>query len=346
MISAINASSLVPASGGMSPASSSRLKAASFAGSARVFASCAMSQGSIRKAPTTLESPAAALAAIIPPMLWPATAIRAGSIAKRATVAGARSHASAASASSVQCANEKRPGLPQLPDNAASARSTLRAARLGRDRGSARAGKAVEEHQRGMRSRTGGGVEQRVHCSIPRRDNQRRHGRWVCGIARWIDGYRRLDLRGRLPRRQDRCRGGQESNGPGDQHGTRDGHGFPLTGRARGLFRPCRHHICTRRIGNASLRTWAAWSGASHHGFSPRCSLLAVTIKQPLRSNVAPLIGRLLALSGHPTRPYECPLSGVKRTWLSLRKMSANDPKRTFTHDEITQYAKHAPKVD
>src|SRR5262249_36564449 len=71
LISAFNASSLVPASGGMSPASSSRLKAASCAGSARVFASCAMSQGSIRKAPTPLESPAAALAAIIPPMLWP-----------------------------------------------------------------------------------------------------------------------------------------------------------------------------------------------------------------------------------------------------------------------------------
>src|SRR5262245_43827105 len=62
------------------------------------------------------------------------------------------------------------------------------------------AGKAVEEQQRGMRSRTGGCVEQRVHCSIPRRDHQRRHGRRVCGIARWIDGCRRLDLRGRLPR--------------------------------------------------------------------------------------------------------------------------------------------------
>ena len=76
------------------------------------------------------------------------------------------------------------------------------------------AGKAVEEHQRGMRSRTGGGVEQRVHCSIARRDHQRRHGRRVCGIARWIDGYRRLDLRGRLPRRQDRCREGRKAIAP------------------------------------------------------------------------------------------------------------------------------------
>jgi hypothetical protein len=29
-------------------------------------------------------------------------------------------------------------------------------------------------------------------------------------------------------------------------------------------------------------------------------------------------------------RAAECPLSGVKRTWLPHRKMSANDPKRTL----------------
>ena len=36
-----------------------------------------------------------------------------------------------------------------------------------------------------------------------------------------------------------------------------------------------------------------------------------------------------MALSGHHTRTYECPLSGVKRTSLIGWPMSANDPKRT-----------------
>jgi hypothetical protein len=39
----------------------------------------------------------------------------------------------------------------------------------------------------------------------------------------------------------------------------------------------------------------------------------------------------LVALLGHPTCTEECPLSGVKRTWLGLVSMSANDPQRTFT---------------
>jgi hypothetical protein len=38
----------------------------------------------------------------------------------------------------------------------------------------------------------------------------------------------------------------------------------------------------------------------------------------------------LLALSGHFVHPAACPLLGVKRTFLTLARMSAFDPKRTF----------------
>ena len=38
----------------------------------------------------------------------------------------------------------------------------------------------------------------------------------------------------------------------------------------------------------------------------------------------------LMAQSGHDVLHCECPLSGVKRTSLLHRKMSANDPKRTL----------------
>ena len=40
-------------------------------------------------------------------------------------------------------------------------------------------------------------------------------------------------------------------------------------------------------------------------------------------------IRALLAQSGHAGRVAQCPLSGVKRTWLGERVMSASDPKRT-----------------
>jgi hypothetical protein len=38
----------------------------------------------------------------------------------------------------------------------------------------------------------------------------------------------------------------------------------------------------------------------------------------------------LLALSGHAEHTAECPLSGVKRTWVGALQMSAFDPKRTL----------------
>src|SRR5262249_9779486 len=37
----------------------------------------------------------------------------------------------------------------------------------------------------------------------------------------------------------------------------------------------------------------------------------------------------LLAHSGHPDPLTQCPLSGVKRTWVGHSEMSAFDPKRT-----------------
>ena len=40
-------------------------------------------------------------------------------------------------------------------------------------------------------------------------------------------------------------------------------------------------------------------------------------------------IRTLLAQSGHTDMSALCPLSGVKRTWLGERVMSASDPKRT-----------------
>ena len=39
----------------------------------------------------------------------------------------------------------------------------------------------------------------------------------------------------------------------------------------------------------------------------------------------------LLAQSGHPKCATECPLSGVKRTLVGHFKMSASDPKQTFS---------------
>src|SRR6478672_5763075 len=49
----------------------------------------------------------------------------------------------------------------------------------------------------------------------------------------------------------------------------------------------------------------------------------------PFNSKFQIFLCLLLALFGHPTCTDACPLSGVKRTSLSLPRMSANDPKRT-----------------
>src|SRR5262245_48511500 len=113
-------------------------------------------------------------------------------------------------------------------------------------------------------------VEQRVHCSIPRRDHQRRHGRRVCGIARWIDGYRRLACAAACP---------------GDRIVAAEGRKAiaPEISMVRAMVMvspsPAGHADSFDRVATISarggsamrpLRTWAAWSGASHHGFSPQ----------------------------------------------------------------------------
>ena len=42
---------------------------------------------------------------------------------------------------------------------------------------------------------------------------------------------------------------------------------------------------------------------------------------------------QLLAQSGYFTTEFQCPLLGVKRTFLQAASMSAFDPKRTFVRD-------------
>ena len=48
----------------------------------------------------------------------------------------------------------------------------------------------------------------------------------------------------------------------------------------------------------------------------------------------------LVAQSGHHDRADQCPLSGVKQTWINAVLMSLIDPKRTFvklTHLALSQ---------
>ena len=110
-----------------------------------------MSQAEIITSPATRGSCAVALAAIMPPMLWPATKMRRGSRLNLVTVAGSRSQARATSESSSAPAKENLPGLPQAAaimqrqDREAGA-----AHRLGEVEILLVAGKAVEQQHHGM----------------------------------------------------------------------------------------------------------------------------------------------------------------------------------------------------
>jgi hypothetical protein len=42
-----------------------------------------------------------------------------------------------------------------------------------------------------------------------------------------------------------------------------------------------------------------------------------------------------MAQSGHPNRVRQCPLLGVKRTWRLIARMSANDPSRAWTTQNL-----------
>src|SRR5262245_45514980 len=56
----------------------------------------------------------------------------------------------------------------------------------------------------------------------------------------------------------------------------------------------------------------------------------------------------LLALSGHGLLHCTCLLSGVKRTWLFARHMSAFDPKRTFAlrdRDCVSVHDRHLWRI-
>jgi hypothetical protein len=77
----------------------------------------------------------------------------------------------------------------------------------------------------------------------------------------------------------------------------------------------------------------------------------SVDLVQPVEAKRPPhggLFCPLLALSGDAARREQRPFSGVKRTSLSHRKMSANDPKRTSgllrdRRSVVRQFASRGP---
>src|SRR5215470_13067599 len=57
----------------------------------------------------------------------------------------------------------------------------------------------------------------------------------------------------------------------------------------------------------------------------------------------------LLARSGHSATEFQCPLLGVKRTFLHLASMSAFDPKRTLpwrSSTDFRRFAEQNPPID
>ena len=67
--------------------------------------------------PMSLGSLAAAIATAQPPMLWPASAIRAGSMFSRLATSGVRRYATTALVSCGTWAKWKAPGLPRRRDS-------------------------------------------------------------------------------------------------------------------------------------------------------------------------------------------------------------------------------------
>jgi hypothetical protein len=64
------------------------------------------------------------------------------------------------------------------------------------------------------------------------------------------------------------------------------------------------------------------WRATSNNTAKLACS--------PLKQACGIIMSPLLALSRHSRAADQCVLSGVKRTWLSAARMSANDLKRTL----------------